>query len=226
MEEEFVSGQKYDEIEISKYGKKSNKAKEEKNKYKQAFISIIISSILILILFIFIHSKIKTNHLTEEFQSKSQSKLNEKDAISDKDKLNEIALKSKLRIYPLAQYFLKRTNYALLNIFNLIKIKKEDIDINRFILALNKTIYNHPVLLSRFYEEDDGEIYIEYRPDLPPEIKIIKIKDEDIPNLKDNLLHIYKPFNSSLVNFTIFLSDDYLYFFMIYSIQILMAIVS
>ena len=213
MEEEFVSGQKYDEIEISKYGKKSNKAKEEKNKYKQAFISIIISSILILILFIFIHSKIKTNHLTEEFQSKSQSKLNEKDAISDKDKLNEIALKSKLRIYPLAQYFLKRTNYALLNIFNLIKIKKEDIDINRFILALNKTIYNHPVLLSRFYEEDDGEIYIEYRPDLPPEIKIIKIKDEDIPNLKDNLLHIYKPFNSSLVNFTIFLSDDYLYFF-------------
>ena len=58
MEEEFVSGQKYDEIEISKYGKKSNKAKEEKNKYKQAFISIIISSILILILFIFIHSKI------------------------------------------------------------------------------------------------------------------------------------------------------------------------
>ena len=55
MEEEFVSGKEYDEIDISKYGKKSNKAKEEKNKYKQAFISIIISSILILILFIFIN---------------------------------------------------------------------------------------------------------------------------------------------------------------------------
>ena len=95
----------------------------------------------------------------------------------------------------------------------MVKIKKEDIDINRFILALNKTIYNHPVLLSRFYEEKDGEIYIEYRPDLPPEIKIIQIKDEDIPNIKDNLLHIYQPFNSSLVNFTIFLSENYFYFY-------------
>jgi len=143
----------------------------------------------------------------------SVDKLDEKLIISDKDKLNEIALKTKLRIYPLPQYFLKRTNYALLNIFKLVKIKKEDIDINRFILALNKTIYNHPVLLSRFYEEKDGEIYIEYRPDLPPEIKIIQIKDEDIQNIKDNLLHIYQPFNSSLVNFTIFLSENYFYFY-------------
>ena len=48
MEEDFVSGQKYDEIEISKYGKKSNKAKGDKIKCKHAIISIIISSILIL----------------------------------------------------------------------------------------------------------------------------------------------------------------------------------
>jgi hypothetical protein len=154
--------------------------------------------------------------LSKEFQSKQKKRLDEfeeNQIISDKDKLNEIALKTKLRIYPLPQYFLKRTNYALLNIFKLVKIKREDIDTNRFILALNKTIYNHPVLLSRYYEEKDGEIYIEYRPDLPPEIKIIQIKDEDIPNIKDNLLHIYQPFNSSLVNFTIFLSENYFYFY-------------
>ena len=90
---------------------------------------------------------------------------------------------------------------------------KEDIDINRFILALNKTIYNHPVLLSRFHEEDDGEIYIDYRPDLPPEIKIINIRDEEIHNLKDKLLHIYNPFNSSLVNFTLFISNTSVYFY-------------
>ena len=212
MEEEFVSNKEYDEIEISKYGKRAKK-NNEKNKFQHIILSLIISSMLMLFLFIFIYPEIKINYLSKEFKSKPNNKLDEKLIISDKDKLNEIALKAKLRIYPLPQYFLKRTNYALLNIFKLVKIKKEDIDINRFILALNKTIYNHPVLLSRFYEEKDGEIYIEYRPDLPPEIKIIQIKDEDIPNIKDNLLHIYQPFNSSLVNFTIFLSENYFYFY-------------
>ena len=215
MEEKFVSNKEYDEIEISKYGKRTKKNKE-KNKYQYAIISLIISSMLILFIFIILYPEIKTNYLSKEFQSKQKKgldELEENQIISDKDKLNEIALKTKLRIYPLPQYFLKRTNYALLNIFKLVKIKREDIDTNRFILALNKTIYNHPVLLSRYYEEKDGEIYIEYRPDLPPEIKIIQIKDEDIPNIKDNLLHIYKPFNSSLVNFTIFLSENYFYFY-------------
>jgi hypothetical protein len=133
--------------------------------------------------------------------------------MDDREKLNEIALKSKLKIYPLPQYFLHHTDTALLNIFKLVKLKIEDIDINRFLKALNKTIYNHPVLLSRFHEEDDGEIYIEYRPDLPPKINVITVKDEEIQNLKDKLLHIYKPYDSPLVNFTLFISNTSFYFF-------------
>ena len=216
MEEEFISNKEYGEIEISKYGKRkinTNNNNKHLYKYINTIFILFVFSILLLILYIYLYSEININDkLSEEFQSKDKNNLEENN-ISDKDKLNEIALRTKLKMYPLAQYFLKRTDHALLNIFKLVKINKEDIDINRFIIALNKTIYNHPALLSRFHQEEDGEIYIEYRPDLPPEIKIIEIKDEDIPNLKDNLLHIYQPFNSTLVNFTLFVSNKYLYFF-------------
>ena len=213
MKEELVSNKEYDEIEISKYGKrkiKSNKRKENKNYLYSIFILI---TVVIIILFIYAYPQLNTKNQSEEKNTKQKKDMDEKQIISDKDKQNEIALKTSLKIYSIVQYFLKRTNYALLNIFKLVKIKREDIDLNRFIKALNKTIYNHPVLLSRFHEEKDGEIYIEYKPEFPPEIKIIEIKDEDIPNIKDNLLHIYKPFNSSMINFTIFLSNKNVYFY-------------
>ena len=213
MKEELVSNKEYDEIEISKYGKrkiKSNKRKDNKNYLYSIFILI---TVVIIILFIYTYPQLVTKNLSEEINIKQKKDLDEKQIISDKDKQNEIALKTSLKIYSIAQYFLKRTNYALLNIFKLVKIKREDIDLNRFIKALNKTIYNHPVLLSRFHEEKDGEIYIEYKPEFPPEIKIIEIKDDDIPNIKDNLLHVFKPFNSSMINFTIFLSNKNVYFY-------------
>ena len=215
MKEELISNNEYDEIDIAKYGKKKKNSiyTRRSNKYIKIVFMTFISMILILILFIYTYSHLNNIHSLEELQSKRKNNLNKEPLIYNKDKLNEIALKTTLKMYPLAQYFLQRTQHALLNIFKLVKIKKDDIDINLFIKALNKTIYNHPVLLSRFHKESDGEIYIEYRPDLPPEIKIIEIKDDDIPYLKDQLLHIYKPFNSCMVNFTLFISDTSLYFF-------------
>ena len=57
-----------------------------------------------------------------------------------------------------------------------IKASKEKLS-NKLKNAINRTIFNHPVLLSRFHQDENGEIFIEYRPDLPPEIKIINIKD-------------------------------------------------
>jgi len=149
--------------------------------------------------------------IIKESNPKNENKIN--DEISEKDKLNEIALKTKLIPYPMIQYFLQRKEYALVNNFKFAKIKKEDIDINQLLYALNKTIYNHPVLLSRFHKNENGEIFMEYRPDLPPEIKIIDIKDEDVPNLKDKILHKYEPFDSQMVNFTIFKSDTSIYFY-------------
>ena len=213
MEEELVASNEYNEIEVAKYGKRKNKLNKNKgkNKFLIATSFILFSIILILILIICLYIPINTLTSSKEFLSQKNNNLNQ--IMADREKLNEIALKSKLKIYPLPQYFLHHTDTALLNIFKLVKLKIEDIDINRFLKALNRTIYNHPVLLSRFHEEDDGEIYIEYRPDLPPKINVITVKDEEIQNLKDKLLHIYKPYDSPLVNFTLFISNTSFYFF-------------
>ena len=209
MEEELITYNKKEEIKISKYGKKKKFINKKIFKIKKYSIIFLILSLSLIFIFFNFKNLIQRNILSKEENSKNK-KINE---ISEKDRLNEIALKEKLIPYPMIQYFLQRKNFALVNIFKLTKIKREDININQLLYALNKTIYNHPVLLSRFHKNEKGEIFMEYRPDLPPEIKIINIKDEDIPNLKDKILHKFDPFDSFMVNFTLFISNTSIYFF-------------
>ena len=211
MKEEFIINGDSSEIEISKYGKK----KRTENKNKQKLKNIYISFFLLLVFLFIIIFILKDSSIDFNFTKESNNK-NGKDLqydISEKDKLNEIALRTKLHPYPMVQYFLQRTKNALVNIFRLVKFRKEDLDVSRFKNALNKTIYNHPTLLSRYHKDENGEIFVEYRPDIPPEIKIINIKDEDISKLGENLLHIYEPFDSQMVNFTIYVSETSVYFY-------------
>lgn len=207
----MITNNDKEEIKISKYGKKKDLSNKSNQKFRNTFFIFIASLFTFFILLFILKIKNPNIIIIKESNPKNENKIN--DEISEKDKLNEIALKTKLIPYPMIQYFLQRKEYALVNIFKFAKIKKEDIDINQLLYALNKTIYNHPVLLSRFHKNENGEIFMEYRPDLPPEIKIIDIKDEDVPNLKDKILHKYEPFDSQMVNFTIFKSDTSIYFY-------------
>ncbi len=166
MKEELILNEDSNKIEISKYGKK--KRTENKNKLKIKNIYIALLFLLAFLFIIFFISKDSSNVfiLTKESNNKSDKDLQYD--ISEKDKLNEIALRAKLHPYPMVQYFLQRTKNALVNIFWLAKFKKEDIDVNRLKNALNTTIYNHPTLLSRYHKDENGEIFVEYRPDIPP----------------------------------------------------------
>ena len=211
MDEEFVSENESNKIEIIKYGKKKNVIYKNNHKFHNIYTILLLISVYTIIIFFI--SKFQSHKINVRQEKNPQTQNDIEKEISQKEKLNEIALKAKLRPYPMVQYFLQRTNYALVNIFKFAKIKKEDIDLDKLLIALNKTIYNHPVLLSRFHKDENGEIFMEYRPDLPPEIKILNIKDEDVPNLKDSILHKFEPFDSQMVNFTIFISDTSIYFY-------------
>jgi hypothetical protein len=159
MKEELFLNEDSNEIEISKYGKK----KRTENKNKQKLKNIYISFLLLLVFLFIIIFNLKDSSIDFNFTKESNNK-NGKDLqydISEKDKLNEIALRTKLHPYPMVQYFLQRTKDALVNVFRLAKFKKEDIDVNRFKNALNKTIYNHPTLLSRYHKDENGEIFVE-----------------------------------------------------------------
>ena len=208
MEIKWVENNEINENEISKYGKKKN---FKKKNTKNSFINFLLISFFLIIIFFVLQNSSQRIIFVKESNPKNQNKI--ENEIFEKDKLNEIALKTKLKPYPMVQYFLQRKEFALVNIFKFSKLDKEEIDVNRLLNALNKTIYNHPVLLSRFHKDEKGEIFMEYRPDLPPEIKIIKIKDEDIPKLKDQIIHKFEPFDSQMVNFTLFISETSIYFY-------------
>ena len=216
MEEEFIQNNEPNGLKILKFGKKKHISNKNKLHSKNIIITSLILSILLIIIvlfFLLFNSKSNSYIFNRESNDKNQNKIKIDNDVSELDKQNAFALKQKLRPYPIILYFLKRTKDAFLNIFKLSKIKKEDIDVNKLVYALNKTIYNHPVLLSRYHKDDNGEIYMEYRPDLPPKIEIKNIRDEDVPKLGDHLLNTFEPFDSCLVNFTIFISETSVYFY-------------
>ncbi|ORX49656.1 hypothetical protein BCR36DRAFT_412637 [Piromyces finnis] len=96
------------------------------------------------------------------------------------------------------------------NCFQVRRINKEYIDIDKFKEALIKTIKNHPCLQSRLIKKNE-EVFLKYCPEIEPEIAIKDIKDSDINQSIQENLHIFEPFNSQQVYFTILLSETSLY---------------
>ena len=109
------------------------------------------------------------------------------------DVLNNEALNQKHIPYPMILHFLNLTNAAFLNIFNLIKLKKEDINIKKLIQALYVTLLNHPCLLSQFHNEENGTTFIEYKPNILPRIEVIELNSTDQID-KNNLLFVRRFF--------------------------------
>ena len=121
MEEEFIQNNEHNEIKISKFGKKKHIPNKNKlNSKNIIFTSLLLSILLIIIvLFLQINNKRTSYIFNKESNDKNQNKIKEDNNASELDKLNEFALKQKLRPYSIIQYFLQRTKDAFLNIFKL-----------------------------------------------------------------------------------------------------------
>ena len=96
------------------------------------------------------------------------------------------------------------------NCFQVRKINKKDINLDKFKSSLIQTIKNHPCFQSRLFKKNE-EVYLKYCPNIEPNIEIKNIKDCDLnKNIQENL-HIFQPFDSQLAYFTILLSESSLY---------------
>ena len=129
MEEELTTNNECSEIGISKYGKKKSPSNKNKLKFKNSYAILLTLSAFIFIVFYFSQNSSSTITLSQESNPKEKNEIHED--TSELDKLNEIALKTKLHPYPMSIYFLQRTNDSLVNIFKLAKLKKEDVDVNK-----------------------------------------------------------------------------------------------
>ena len=83
-----------------------------------------------------------------------------------------------LRIFPSIVHFLEQIDSKYTDINIILHFNKDDIDQNRLIEAIKKTVRNQGILQSIFFKKD-GEYHIKYDESLYPDINITNIKESD-----------------------------------------------
>lgn len=205
-----------EENSISKYGKNHNKSSQSKKTFHfKPFIIVTLFLLFLIVVLIsfFSFQTFSTFNSSVNKTYKIDSKL--RSGTPELDALNEQAMHLQdLVPYPMQLLFLKRTNAALLNLFCFIRFKKSDIDLDRLIYAVNATIYNHPILSSRFYkDEKTNKIFIrkQFDPEKIPKVEIVHFKEKDLRNREvfgSHLLHNFEKFDHQMAFFKIYISEE------------------
>ena len=113
------------------------------------------------------------------------------------DEKNDISMKqphllTTEQLY-MVDYQLKTPMSTMYNLFTLLKFDKDDYDMNRMAEALETAIKNHPVLLTTYSFNDDGEIVQTYTPEVLSPILVEKKTDWEFKyTVKDYLVQPFK----------------------------------
>ena len=204
MEEKFITEDKNKEFPILKYGKKSKK-NSKSHSFRNFLVTTMILSLSILSLYLLFSCQTNDTFLIDKKTLETQYKGN-----PSLDKLQKIALNLPLHPYPTQQFFINKTNTALLNPFIFVRFEKKGTNLTKIKETILKVIKNHPIIRSKFSLDKNGDIYLKYDENMEINMETINIKDEDIPKLANNLLAVFKPFDSPLFLIKIYISENYI----------------
>lgn len=160
---------------------------------------------------------------TDIFRGHTPEKIAElyKEHVADgesPDELNDAALK---QVHPLTteqiymiDYQLYTPNSTMYNLYNMVKFDKDIMDMDMLTSAINTAIKNQPVFMTEFFFNEDGEIYQRYSEDNFEEVKLEKVSEAELKEIKKNLVHPFKIIKSKLARFRIFETEEAGYLFM------------
>ena len=136
--------------------------------------------------------------------------LNDVNAIMQK--YNELGKRDEnLKLFPLFEFFLEKSDTKYINLNIILHFNKEDVDKNRLVEAIKKTVRNQAILQSTFYKEN-GRYHIKFNPNLYPEIIFADIKESDYQKyLYDIGYDMDFPINKLMYKFYIITTEKYLY---------------
>ena len=160
---------------------------------------------------------------TDIFRGHTPEKIAElyKEHVSDgesPDEINEEALKKEHpltteQIY-MIDYQLYTPKSTMYNLYDMVKFDKDIMDMDMLTNALNTAIKNQPVFMTEFFFNEDGEIYQRYSEDNFEEVKLEKVTEAELDEIKKTLVQPFKIINSKLVRFRIFETEEAGYLFM------------
>ncbi len=102
---------------------------------------------------------------------------------------------------------------TMYNLYSMMKVDKDDFDLEKLVETMHTVIRNHSALLTTFHFNDDGELVQRYTPEVEREIKIEKISEFEFKTLKDTLVQPFKIVGGCLYRCRIFETEKHGYMF-------------
>ena len=142
--------------------------------------------------------------------------LQNRDPDSD-DALNEKAKQEQYRLTAeqlyMFDYQLYTPDSTMYNLFTMLRMEKEGIDLGRMAKAIEMAIKNHPALSTVLKFNEDGELIQQYNGQVSAELSIEKISESELNALKDTLVRPFKLVNSPLFRCRLFETEAAAYLF-------------
>ena len=113
----------------------------------------------------------------------------------------------------MVDYQLYTPKSTMYNLFTMMKLDKEQFDIEKMAEAMHTAIRNHSALLTTFHFNEDGEIIQRYTPDVLQDIHVEKISEFEFSNIKDNLVQPFKIIGGCLHRCRVFETEKNGYIF-------------
>ena len=102
---------------------------------------------------------------------------------------------------------------TMYNLFQMVKFDKDMLDTEGLAVAIKKSVFAHPALLTAFNFNEDGEMMQSYRPDLYEEITVEHVTEAELEEIKKSLVKPFKIVNSKLYRIRLFETEEAAYLF-------------
>ena len=134
------------------------------------------------------------------------------------DELNEASIEAEHlltveQVY-MVDYQLYSPNSTMFNLYTLLKVDPEVIDLAQMAAAINRVVHYHPALLTTLNFRRDGSIVQKYSPEVARELYIEKLTDWEFRNaMKDTLVQPFQIIGGALYRCRLFHTDKAGYIF-------------
>ena len=110
-------------------------------------------------------------------------------------------------------YQLYTPNSTMYNLFKMLRIEKEGVDLARMAKAIEIATKNHPAFSTIIKFNEDGELIQQYDPQMEIKITPEKISEEEFEQIKDTLVQPFNVVDSSLSRCRLFETEEAAYLF-------------
>ena len=113
----------------------------------------------------------------------------------------------------MVDYQLYTPKSTMYNLFSMMKMDKDAIELEKMADAMRTAIRHHSALLTTFHFNADGEIVQRYTPEVEREIRVEKISEFEFSEVKDTLVQPFKIIDGPLYRVRIFETEKNAYLF-------------